>query len=51
LKSGITDPAATAALNVAFRNPFHATLPEKQSKDMPRFYLGREIVVGVDIVN
>jgi predicted permease len=39
LKPGVTEQAATAALEVDFRNAFHDTLPDKKDTDMPRVYL------------
>ncbi|MGA7411000.1 MAG: ABC transporter permease [Bryobacteraceae bacterium] len=42
LKPGVSQEAAQAALDVSFRNAFHATLPDKKDSDMPRF----ELVAG-----
>ena len=39
LKAGMTEQAAEAALAVAFRNAFRATIPGRKESDIPRFYL------------
>ena len=41
LKPGVSEEAAQAALDVSFRNAFHATMPEKKDSDMPRFILAK----------
>jgi predicted permease len=39
LKPGVSPEAAQRALDVGFRDAFHATLPEKKDRDRPRFVL------------
>jgi predicted permease len=39
LHPGITDRAANTALDAAFQNAVHATIPEKPQADIPRFSL------------
>jgi predicted permease len=39
LKPGVSPEAARSSLDVAFRNAFHTTLPEKKDSDRPRFVL------------
>jgi predicted permease len=39
LKPGISEQTAQSALNVSFRNAFHATIPEKKDSDIPGFAL------------
>lgn len=39
LKRGLSDKAATAALESSFRNAVHTTLPETKDSELPRFSL------------
>ncbi len=41
LKQGVSEETAQAALDVSYRNAFHATMPEKKDSDMPRFALAK----------